>query len=154
MQKTKTILAALAFACLAGALMPATAQAAPVKPQPAATAKAVAAAEPDGRLWAWEEPYRGGTACRWEDDWADWTLGCWEVSNDASSLENRGYVATYDDVNLYYRDDFKGSYACLGRGDMWMDLTLGWEKFHAPGDGQWEEVNDNVASHKWVSSCV
>ncbi len=154
MIRTRALLAGAALLCGLVAMAPSQAQAAPAVPKPANTAAAAAASDPDGRIWVWDGTYRSGNRCSWEGDWADWTVGCWEVSNDIESVENRGYVDTYDDVNLYYKDDYQGSYACIGRGDMWLDLSLGIEKFHAPGEGQWETVYHDVASHRWVANCV
>jgi hypothetical protein len=152
MIRTRALLAGAALLCGLVAMAPAAAQAAPAAPKPADTAAAVAS-DPDGKIHVWDGINRSGTECSWIGNSADWTIGCWEVSNDIESVENRGYAGGNDDVNLYYNDNYSGSYACIGRGDMWLDLSLGIEKFHAPGEGQGKTVYHDVASHKWVPDC-
>lgn len=72
-------------------------------------------------------------------------------------MVNRGYAGSYDDVNLYYGEDRSAAYACLGRGDMWLDLTLGREAFSHGwpwcGTATGESANGNIASHRWTDSC-
>ncbi|MFD8232907.1 hypothetical protein ACFV20_13620 [Streptomyces sp. NPDC059696] len=145
-----------AAALVAVALTAPTAQAAEPKP---ADQRSVTAAAPDGKLHAWEHPYREGGHCAWSGASRNWDYpgpGCPHLRNLASSVENRGYAGSYDDVNLYYGEDQSAAYACLGRGDMWLDLTLGWETFSHGWpwwDGYGESVNDNISSHSWTDSC-
>jgi hypothetical protein len=124
---------------------------------------AAAASTPDGNLHAWEHEYRGGDHCYWSGSSRHWDglketaqEGCGGMRNRATSLENRGYEG-FDAVNLYWDIDQGGAWACLGRGDMWLDLSLGRETFshkswfnHA---GYGESLQDNISSHQWVESC-
>lgn len=133
-----------------------TAQASEPAPRESRT---LAAAAPDGKLHVWEHPYREGGHCAWSGANRNWDYpgpGCPPLRNLVSSVENRGYAGDYDDVNLYYNEDQSGVYACLGNGDMWLDLTLGREVF-SHGWSWWEgygkSVNDNIASHEWTDSC-
>lgn len=143
-------------ALTAVALSAPTAQAAEPKP---AESRALTAAAADGKLHAWTEPYRGGAHCAWSGANRNWDYpgpGCQPMRNLASSVENRGYAGGYDDVDLYYNEDQSGPYACLGNGDMWLDLTLGREVFSHGlpwWDGYGESVNNNIASHSWTDSC-
>ncbi|MGW0337916.1 hypothetical protein ACWD0J_40075 [Streptomyces sp. NPDC003011] len=128
------------------------------EPTPAES-RTVSAAAADGKLHAWMDPYRGGGHCAWSGANRNWDYpgsGCPAMRNLASSVENRGYAGGYDDVNLYYGEDQSAAYACLGNGDMWLDLSLGREVFShgwSWWDGYGESVDNNIASHNWTDSC-
>ncbi|MGC5038597.1 MULTISPECIES: hypothetical protein [unclassified Streptomyces] len=145
-----------AAALMAVAFTAPTAHAA--EPAPAET-RTVSAAAADGKLHAWMDPYRGGGHCAWSGAIRNWDYpgpGCPAMRNLASSVENRGYAGGYDDVNLYYGEDQSAAYACLGNGDMWLDLSLGREVFShgwSWWDGYGESVDNNIASHSWTDSC-
>ncbi|MGW2049853.1 hypothetical protein ACWCPF_32405 [Streptomyces sp. NPDC001858] len=80
--------------------------------------------------------------------------------NRASQLWNNGFPGGNDDVNLYYHRSQAGAYRCLPNGSHWDDLPLGRETFNRAGsgtggsDGLNQSLNNNVASHKWVTSCA
>jgi hypothetical protein len=126
-------------------------------------ATATAAMAADGYVYAYDQPYgwsRGGDACRWYGNDTDWGNCSWygrtlSMKNRASALWNNGYAGGYDKVNFYWGTGYYGAWACLGVGDYWADLPLGREHFTwgagKPGYGQ--VVNNNVASHKWVTQC-
>ena len=148
----------LAAGLLAAGLLvygPAAANAAPAMPsttsvRPAAAGAALAAAA-DGYFYAWTETYRRGGRCRWAGNAETWG-GC---TNNVGSVENRGFAATLDDVNLYWGAYYSGAYACLGRGDMWLDLSIKREKFdHGVGlRGIGQALYNNVASSRWTAHC-
>ncbi|NEA63966.1 hypothetical protein [Streptomyces sp. SID12488] len=75
------------------------------------------------------------------------------MKNRATSLENTGYSGSYDDVNLYWGIDQGGSYACLGQGDHWLDLSIHAEHFDHWGTGNGQPLYNNIASHSWTDSC-
>jgi hypothetical protein len=115
----------------------------------------------DGKVYAYQYRYWQGFYCGWVGNDTDWST-CYDnagdlhnMLNQASSLWNNGYAGGYDKVNFYWGKSYYGAWACLGVGDYWADLPLGREHFTwgpgLPGYGQ--VVNDNVASHKWVTRC-
>lgn len=127
-----------------------------------ATASAAGAA--DGYVYAYDQPYgwsRGGDACRWIGSDSNWYDCTWygvrkNMLNRASSLWNNGWAGGYDKVNFYWGSNWSGAWACLGVGDYWADLPLGREKFSWYTNdkrGLGESLNNNVASHKWVTRC-
>jgi hypothetical protein len=103
----------------------------------------------DGYLYAWTEPYRRGGQCRWLGNAETWG-GC---ANNVGSVENRGYAAVLDDVNLYWGAFYAGAWACLGRGDMWLDLSIKREHFNHGTWGNGQPLYNNIASHRWVGHC-
>jgi hypothetical protein len=128
------------------------------------TARVSAAAAEDGKLHAWEHAYGGGDHCSWTGSSRHWDgnneaaqPGCGGMRNRATSLRNSAY-AGWDAVNLYWDTDQDGAWACLGKGDEWMDLALGWETFSHRSwpfnhGGYGESLHDNISSHQWVESC-
>ncbi|HEY3688664.1 MAG TPA: peptidase inhibitor family I36 protein [Streptosporangiaceae bacterium] len=127
---------------------------------PAASAKPSAAAA-DGYVYASDLPRMDGEYCAWsgsDPDWAD----CKDrdgrlhtMLNRAGSLSNRGYAATNDDVNFYWGKGYTGSWACLGQGDSWLNLPAEGHTFTwgVGRRGYRDKINNNIASHKWVSYC-
>jgi hypothetical protein len=157
--KKMRLFAAAAATTLAVSLPVTSAQAADGRDAAPRTAAAAA----DGKLHAWEHEYRGGDHCSWTGSSRHWDglketaqPGCGGMRNRATSLENRGYEGV-DAVNLYWDIDQEGAWACLARGDMWLDLSLGWEKFSHKSwlnsGGYGESLQDNISSHQWVESC-
>jgi hypothetical protein len=121
-----------------------------------ATPSAASAAPADGYLYAWTGTYRGGHQCRWKGNSTDWSdQGCW---NRVESIENRGFAGV-DAVLLFWGTANTGPYACLGRGDMWLDLSIHREKFDHVGlsepktAGLGSPLENNVTSHYWVRGC-
>ncbi|MFE6488494.1 hypothetical protein ACFVGN_36945 [Streptomyces sp. NPDC057757] len=160
MMKKTRLLAAGAVAVLAMTLPIGSAQAADGKGTASSQSASAAAAE-DGMLHAWVDSYRGGAECTWAGSSRNWdgndeAIDCGGMRNRASSLENRGYEGI-DAVNLYWDIDQEGAWACLGRGDMWLDLSLGREIFsfkdffNSGGYGQ--SLENNISSHNWVDHC-
>jgi hypothetical protein len=74
------------------------------------------------------------------------------MRNMASSLENRGYTGSYDDVNLYYSPNQQGSRNCLRNGYYLNDLQGIYYLWDGKA-GQGQSMNDNIASHAWTNSC-
>jgi hypothetical protein len=127
-------------------------------------ATASAAAAGDGYVYAYDQTYgwtKSGDACRWYGNDTNWYDCTWygvrkNMLNRASSLRNMGYAGGYDKVNFYWGTNLTGAWACLGVGDYWADLPLGRERFSWYGNdkrGLGESLNNNVASHKWVTRC-
>jgi hypothetical protein len=146
MNRIRALVASTAVAVLAILSYPAAASAAPEAP---ADTSAVARAAADGYLYAWTEPYRRGGQCRWLGNAESWG-GC---ANNVGSVENRGYAAILDDVNLYWGAYYSGAWACLGRGDMWLDLSIKRERFDHGTWGNGQPLYNNIASHRWVGHC-
>jgi hypothetical protein len=127
-------------------------------------ATATAATAADGYVYAYDQTYgwtKAGDACRWYGNDTYWGDCTWygvkkNMLNRASSLRNMGWPGGYDKVNFYWGVNLTGAWACLGVGDYWADLPLGREKFNwALGDkrGLGQSLNNNIASHKWVTRC-
>ncbi|MFC4592097.1 peptidase inhibitor family I36 protein [Sphaerisporangium corydalis] len=156
MRKIRIVLSGLALVGLAGLVQPIAAQATAA---PAASAALMA----DGFFYAAENPNGQGKYCRWLGNDGDWS-NCSDPSgavpggmqNQASQMFNSGVPGGYDDVNVYYNKNYDGAYRCLAVGNHWDNLTLGWETFDhwgTNGQGYGKSINDDVASHKWVTSC-
>lgn len=103
----------------------------------------------DGNFYAWTGTYRSGTQCYWAGNSNNWGV----CRNTASSAENRGYIGTYDDVNVYWGTSATGAWACMGNGGYWLDLPLCIEWFNHGSPGNGECINNNASSHRWVNSC-
>lgn len=104
----------------------------------------------DGRVWVWEHSHFGGNGCGMSSNIQDYRniSGCSDMNNVVSSVWNSGYVATFDDVRLYDGYAYSGVNMCIGVGDEWADLDLGYERFN---DGT--KANDQISSHIWANSC-
>jgi hypothetical protein len=105
----------------------------------------------DGYVRAWTATYRGGTLCKWSGNASSWGT----CANHVGSVEDDGYVSTYDDVNFYYEPSYAGAWACIGVGSNWMDLSAGQQTFsHGKTlDGYGQNPYNNIASSAWASSC-
>ncbi|MDP9842945.1 hypothetical protein [Streptosporangium lutulentum] len=170
MNRRSTALAALGIAALALFATPGVAQAidrptpkpvtAPSSTDTAITSSSpdsALAAAPDGYLYAWVGANKGGAWCRWFNDDTNWdtcsgAVSNMEMRNLASSLENRGYTGSYDDVNLYYSPSYGGSRNCLPNGYYLNNLTGIYFLWDGKA-GQGQSMNDNIASHRWANSC-
>ncbi|QXE38439.1 hypothetical protein KQY30_33610 [Streptomyces sp. GMY02] len=152
MTKINTALSALALTALAVFTAPGTAQAAAPGP---ASSDSVSMAAPDGNLWAWDGINRGGVYCYWAGDDSDWNT-CSGSSNNgtmrnrASSLENRGYAGSYDDVNLYWTTGYGGARNCLPNGYYLNDLS-GIYFLWDGNSGQGQSMNNNISGHRWAN---
>lgn len=146
----KLALAGLATASIAAVGMSGTAQAAPAAPAKAmapAAPSAVAAA--DGYFYAWIDSNFNNNSCRWSGNASDWGA----CKNRASSVQNNGYVDTYDDVNMYWGTGYTGAWYCLARGHYLRDMRYDYFNRGSNKAGYGESMGDNVASHKWATSC-
>jgi hypothetical protein len=153
MRKLYALLAVPAL--LAALLVPGTALAAERQTGPGDAGRFRAAAADDGRVYAWEHARAGGALCWWtghDSSWVDCNGG--GMLNRASDLWNNGFSGGRDEVNFYWGQGWSGAWACLSHGDSWPDLSDGyifsWGSDHA---GYREEINDNIASHRWVVNC-
>ena len=142
MQKAGLVIAALATAAGTAVLTAPTASAA------------------DGNVYAFDGGDFDGAYCAWDGADGDWSTCSADgvnrnLLNRASSLWNNGFPGGNDDVNFYYDQNQQGAWACLGNGDSWADLASGTRIFSwGPGQrGYWTNINDNIASHKWVGFC-
>ncbi|MFD0884514.1 hypothetical protein ACFQ08_08095 [Streptosporangium algeriense] len=115
----------------------------------------------DGYFYAAEHPYGGGKYCRWFGDDTSWKT-CSDaggnqvnMENRASQMFNNGFPGGHDDVRVYWGPGYTGAWRCLATGNHWDDLPLGRETFNKGSglSGYGQSINDNVASHQWVSSC-
>ncbi len=156
MKPLRTIVVGLGVAALACVGTAGTASASPaISPGASTTAVTTSltpaqyAAQADGYVYAWTEPYRRGGQCRWVGNAETWG-GC---SNNVGSVENRGFSGTYDDVRFYWGAFYSGAWACLGRGDMWLDLSIKRERFDNGTSGLGQPLYNNIASHRWVTRC-
>ncbi|MET8143598.1 peptidase inhibitor family I36 protein [Sphaerisporangium sp. NPDC005288] len=171
MHRRNTALAALGLAALAlfatpgaaqadnpsssdSAVTTPTSKAAPIASAPSAVS---AASTPDGYFLAWYETNRGGPYCRWLNDDGNWDTCSGMFSemgmrNQASSLENRGWPGSYDDVNLYYSPNYLGSRNCLPNG-YYLNNLAGIYYLWDGKSGQGQSMNNNIASHRWTNSC-
>jgi hypothetical protein len=104
----------------------------------------------DGNLYAYNDPNQSGTHCAWSGNAGTWGA----CENEASFLWNNGY-AGIDAVDLYWGEFNTGAHACISRGDVWRDLSNGQYHFtYGQGlAGFGDNVNDNIASHRWVDYC-
>jgi hypothetical protein len=87
--------------------------------------------------------YSGSDTNLWNDHWVGGSGGI--VAKQASSLQNNGAPAVYQNVRLYWA---YGDLGCVPRGAAWGDLT------HAPywGPYVWN-INDYIEGYRWVSGC-
>ncbi|GII75415.1 hypothetical protein Sru01_03970 [Sphaerisporangium rufum] len=170
MHRRNTALATLGLAALALFATPGAAQADnPSSADSAVTApkseavpiasapSAASAAAADGYLWAWYDTNRVGPYCQWSENDGNWSTcsGMFRemnMRNGASSLDNRGWSGSYDDVNLYYSPDYKGSRNCLPNGT-YLNNLAGIYFLWDGKSGQGQSMNDNIASHRWANSC-
>lgn len=126
-----------------------------------------ASVQADGYINVWQHAMwdtQGGLWCKWLGNhryWADASGDTWEGStpgickssghsfdNVATSMYNTGFPGEFDDVRFYKHAHYGQPSMCLGNGDHWGNLALGWEVFN---DGT--NANDQISSHRWVDSC-
>ena len=146
------ILAGLSIVALAVFAAPSGAQAGTSVPASAGTsvpASPPAVQQADGYFYVWNNASFRGTRCRWAGNAANWG----RCRNRASSALNNGYLATYDDVNVYWGANYGGAWHCVVRGRRLHNME--YDRFNRgrgrPGFGQ--VMNDNASSHRWVRSC-
>ncbi|TMR89424.1 hypothetical protein [Nonomuraea basaltis] len=98
----------------------------------------------------------GESDCAWEGNSTRWPDNC---RNKVDEVFNDGVPGGRDHVNLYWGSNWNGAYACIGYGTRWnlrgstgAKYVFNWIR-NGDTDGRGEKVHDNVASHKWVTSC-
>jgi hypothetical protein len=137
------------------------------KPVPPGTTDLARAQQPDGYINVWEHAMwdtEGGLWCKWVGNhryWGDAAGDTWEGStpgicksggqsfdNVATSMYNTGFPGEFDDVRFFKHAHYVQPSMCLGNGDYWGNLALGWEVFN-----DFTYANDEISSHRWVDSC-
>lgn len=108
------------------------------------------AAAADGRVWVYEHLNFTGSGCGMGGNERDYRSisNCPDMDNKTTSVWNNGYVAVFDDVRLHRDYAYSGPNMCIGLGDSWGNLDLGWEVFN-----NGEHANDKISSHIWANSC-
>jgi hypothetical protein len=117
-----------------------------------------------GLLYAWQDPGLNGRTCWWFNASTNWDniAGDYDLNacsdgsrasfrNQASSVWNDGNSGR--PVNLYYHTGYTGAWMCLGVGDSFDDLSQQWFSWGSGRDGYHASGDNNIASHRWVSSC-
>lgn len=160
MRAVRAVLATVVAAAAALAFTATAAQAAPRPTPHADTQRAVAGS---GYLYVSQDAYWSGRWCWWYNADTNWdTINVAENANcdnnNRASMRNLASSAWNDSnsgrpVALYIHPDYTGAYACLGAGDAWDDLTGAWFTWGSNRDGYMANTNDNIASHRWRSSC-
>ncbi|SBT50524.1 hypothetical protein [Micromonospora auratinigra] len=160
MRAVRTVLATLVATAAALAVTATGAQAAP-KPTPHTDAHRLASGS--GYLYVSQDAYWAGRWCWWYNADNNWdTISTAENANcdnnNRYSMRNLASSAWNDSntgrpVALYIHTGYTGAYACLGAGDKWDDLTGAWFSWGSNRDGYMQNTNDNIASHRWLSSC-
>ncbi|WP_105969838.1 hypothetical protein [Streptomyces geranii] len=104
----------------------------------------------DGRVYVYEHLNFTGTWCGMGGNERDYRSisNCPNMDNLTTSVWNNGYVAVFDDVRLHRDYAYSGPNMCIGLGDSWGNLDLGWEVFN-----NGEHANDKISSHIWANSC-
>ncbi|AXO38034.1 hypothetical protein ACGFLT_24390 [Micromonospora chalcea] len=160
MRAVRAVLATVVAAAAALAFTATAAQAAPRPTPHADTQRAVAGS---GYLYVSQDAYWSGRWCWWYNADTNWdTINVAENANcdnnNRASMRNLASSAWNDSnsgrpVALYIHPDYTGAYACLGAGDAWDDLTGAWFTWGSNRDGYMANTNDNIASHRWRTSC-
>lgn len=141
MKIKKVFLAGAAVAGLALTAVPSAAQAAEAGPSP----KGEVGAGATGKLYAWDEPHKGGgEPCAWDKSEPNWGSSWWGCADWASSLHNDGYPGKLDDVWLYRDTGFSGPRRGIHNGTYLADLGP------INYDGTGESLNNTISSHKWT----
>lgn len=142
MNRKRTLLVGAAVAALAIVATPVTAQA---DGSGSAQQRSASAAGPDGELHVWADEGRRGGECTWAGDSSDWGHLPGGCGNWASSLENRGYPGSLDDVWVYSKTDNAGFRRGVHNGRYLSNLNL-------PYDGHPDSsLNNTISSHKWTN---
>ncbi|MFD6717754.1 hypothetical protein ACGF5H_28265 [Micromonospora chalcea] len=160
MRAVRAVLATVVAAAAALAFTTTAAQAAP-RPTPHADTQRAAAGS--GYLYVSQDAYWSGRWCWWYNADTNWdTINVAENANcdnnNRASMRNLASSAWNDSnggrpVALYIHTNYTGAYACLGAGDAWDDLTGAWFTWGSNRDGYMANTNDNIASHRWRTSC-
>jgi hypothetical protein len=153
-KKISIALAGLGLTALGLCTAPGVAQATPSTSSSSGSTPAAAA---DGYLYAWDGFNRTGAWCRWYNNDDNWETCSGSASNlnmrnKASSLENRGYAGSLEDVDLFIHPAYKGTHNCLPNGYYLNNLT-GIYFLWDGKDGQGQTTNNNIASHRWSNNC-
>ncbi|MEU8071175.1 MULTISPECIES: hypothetical protein [unclassified Micromonospora] len=161
MRAVRAVLATVVAAAAALAFTATAAQAAPRPTPHADTAQRAAAGS--GYLYVSQDAGWAGRWCWWYNADNNWdTINTAENANcdnnNRASMRNLASSAWNDSnsgrpVALYIHPDYTGAYACLGAGDAWDNLTGVWFTWGSNRDGYMANANDNIASHRWRSSC-
>ncbi len=140
-----------------------TATAAQAAPRPAPHTDSHRALAASGYLYVSQDAYWGGRWCWGYNADNNWdTISTAENANcdnnNRASMRNQASSAWNDSnsghpVALYIHPDYSGAYACLGAGDSWDNLTGVWFSWGSNRDGYMSNANDNIASHRWRTSC-
>ncbi|MBQ1041103.1 MULTISPECIES: hypothetical protein [unclassified Micromonospora] len=159
----RAVRAVLATVVAAAAALAFTATAAQAAPRPTPHADTQRAAAGSGYLYVSQDAYWSGRWCWWYNADTNWdTINVAENANcdnnNRASMRNLASSAWNDSnsgrpVALYIHPNYTGAYACLGAGDAWDDLTGAWFSWGSNRDGYMANTNDNIASHRWRTSC-
>ncbi|MBB5113523.1 hypothetical protein AB0K27_32875 [Micromonospora echinospora] len=159
----RAVRAVLATVVAAAAALAFTATAAQAAPRPTPHADTQRAAAGSGYLYVSQDAYWSGRWCWWYNADTNWdTINVAENANcdnnNRASMRNLASSAWNDSnsgrpVALYIHTNYTGAYACLGAGDAWDDLTGAWFTWGSNRDGYMANTNDNIASHRWRTSC-
>ncbi|MFD6611277.1 hypothetical protein ACFWD1_20645 [Micromonospora chalcea] len=159
----RAVRAVLATVVAAAAALAFTATAAQAAPRPTPHADTQRAAAGSGYLYVSQDAYWSGRWCWWYNADTNWdTINVAENANcdnnNRASMRNLASSAWNDSnsgrpVALYIHPNYTGAYACLGAGDAWDDLTGAWFTWGSNRDGYMANTNDNIASHRWRTSC-
>ncbi|MEU1372307.1 peptidase inhibitor family I36 protein [Streptomyces triculaminicus] len=145
MRTLRTLMVSTAVAALAVTAAPFAAQAAEPAPPPTVAGPDSIKA-PDGNLYAWYHLNYQGPACTWAGNSSNWG----SCKNQATSLWNNGYPGNLDDVWVYWGSGYTGAGRGVYNGVALPDLRQ--YTFDAgTGRGAGEQLNDNIASHRWVN---
>jgi hypothetical protein len=162
--KLKTLILAVAGLLLAAGLGTAGLTSASAEPaaQPERAVAAAPAADPAvtasayckwGNLCVWWDVWNG-PHCSWSGNFNDWNA--YNCGNKVTSIHNNGAPAKYDAVALYWGPNHTGAWTCIPRGAKWnlRDETHVFNRVAGGnGAGFWQNINDNVRSHKWIDHC-
>lgn len=159
MKKIKAALAAAALTGVTALIAPGTAQAAEPAEVIEKGAVGDATAQADGNLYAYVYVGLDGPYCAWYGDDANWS-SCSPrggMRNQASSLQNRGYPGSYEDVLVYWdnADDaggWDGARACIQNGWSYGHLNMWFYPHNGAGGG--EMLANNISAHRWVNTCT
>ncbi|MFE9680937.1 hypothetical protein [Streptomyces sp. NPDC006285] len=115
-----------------------------------ATSHRARLAAPDGRVWVFEHENWTGRGCGYLYDFRDYRSSgdCGDMDNITTAMRNSGWTGDFDDVRFHRDYTYSGPNMCLGVGDAWGNLDLGWEVFNTG-----EHANDKISSHIWANSC-
>ncbi|MFE6282151.1 hypothetical protein [Streptomyces sp. NPDC057877] len=121
---------------------------APTPVRSGADLSAVAAADADGYLYAFDLPYFEGASCKWDRDDPWWGDDCGDFNDRATSVWNNGFPGYYSEVALKRDINMATNLArfCIEAGNYYADLSLGYEKFL---DGI--HADNAISGHYWFT---